>query len=120
MAASYRIAVVGDRDSVLGFQALGVAAFPVENGVEARAVLHRIAGEDYGIICLTEDLVLELEGDIARYQDAPVPAILLIPGGKGLLGVGMGALRAAAVRAVGLDILGDKQAVERGAGEWGT
>ena len=71
-------------------------------------------------ICLTEDLVLELEGDIARYQDAPVPAILLIPGGKGLLGVGMGALRAAAVRAVGLDILGDKQAVERGAGEWGT
>lgn len=118
--AKYRIAALGGRDSVLGLQALGVVTFPVENGVEARAVLHRIAGEDYGIICLTEDLALELEGDIARYQDAPVPAILLIPGGRGPLGVGMGALRAAAVRAVGLDILGGKQAAERGEGEWGT
>ena len=40
--ASYRIAVVGDKDSVLGFQALGLDVFPAEGPEEARAALHRL------------------------------------------------------------------------------
>ena len=35
----YKIAVVGDRDSVLGFQALGLSVFPVETAEEARRVI---------------------------------------------------------------------------------
>ena len=34
----YRIAVLGSRDSILGFQALGLSAFPVQNPEEARTV----------------------------------------------------------------------------------
>ena len=49
----YKIAVVGDRDSVLGFQALGLSVFPVETAEEARRVIHATAKEAYAIIYLT-------------------------------------------------------------------
>lgn len=103
--ANYRIAVLGDRDSVLGFQALGLSVFPVQDGQEARTTLHRLAREDYGVIYLTEGLAAELERDIARYQDVPTPAVILIPGREGPQGIGLGNLKAAAERAVGVDIL---------------
>ena len=103
--ASYRIAVLGDRDSVLGFQALGLSAFPAQSAEEAREILHRIAREDYAVIYLTETLAADLEQDIARYKDALTPAIILIPGKEGPLGIGMRNIKAAVERAVGADIL---------------
>ena len=46
--ASYRIAVVGEKDSVLGFQALGLDVFPAGGADQARTALHRLAKENYG------------------------------------------------------------------------
>ena len=48
--ASYQLAVLGDKDSVLGFKALGLATFPVESVDQARTTLHTLAKENYGII----------------------------------------------------------------------
>ncbi len=103
--ASYRIAVLGDKDSVLGFKALGLSTFPVESTDEARTILHRIAKEDYAVIYLTETLAVPLESDIARYKDELTPAIILIPGKEGSLGIGMNNIKKAVERAVGADIL---------------
>ena len=52
--ASYRIAVLGDRESVLGFKALGLDVFPAESVEEARSTLHRLAKENYAVVYLTE------------------------------------------------------------------
>ena len=52
----YRIGVIGDRDSVLGFQALGLEVCPVENAEEARQALHRMAKENFAILYLTEPI----------------------------------------------------------------
>ena len=38
----YRIAVVGDRDSVYGFAALGLSVFPAEDETEGARVLRRL------------------------------------------------------------------------------
>ncbi len=103
--ATYQIAVLGDKDSVLGFKALGLATFPVENADEARVTLHRIARENYAVIYLTETLAAPLEQDIARYKDELTPAIILIPGKEGSLGIGMRNIKKAVERAVGADIL---------------
>ena len=46
----YKIAVIGDRDSVLGFRALGLDVFPTENTDAGRRTLHRLAQEDYAVI----------------------------------------------------------------------
>ena len=85
----YRIAVLGDRDSVLGFKALGLDVYPAETAEEARPILHRLAREDTAILYLTEQLAAGLEAEIARYKDALTPAIILIPGKAGSLGISM-------------------------------
>ena len=48
---------------------------------------------------------MELEEEIAKYKDKPLPAILSIPGRAGNTGYGMANIRNAVVRAVGADIL---------------
>ena len=100
----YKIAVMGDRDSVLGFRALGLDVFFEENTESARRTLHRLAGESCAVIYITEQLAQHLTGDIARYKDAVMPAIILIPGKSGSLGLGEAGLKAAVERAVGADI----------------
>ena len=101
----YRIAVIGDADSVLGFQTLGLEVCPVNSADEARQAIHRMAREHYAILYLTEQLAAQLKSDIARYQDAVTPAIILIPGKEGSLGIGMANVKSAVERAVGADIL---------------
>ena len=92
MANSYQIAVLGDKDSVMGFKALGLTVFPVDDVEQARHTLHRLAREDYA-------------GDIARYKDELTPAVILIPGKEGSLGLGMANIKKSVERAVGADIL---------------
>ena len=69
----YKIAVVGDRDSVLGFQALGLSVFPVETAEEARRVIHATAKEAYAIIYLTEQLGTQLKDLLAQYEKELAP-----------------------------------------------
>jgi len=92
-----KIAVVGGAETVMGFKALGLEACPVANTAEARETLRRLTkdSEDYAIIYVEENLAQEL----------PKPAIILIPGREGPLGLGQTALKAAVERAVGSDIL---------------
>ena len=105
MAVSYRIAVIGDWESVMGFRALGLEAYPASSPEEAREIIHKLAKEDCAVIYLTEQLAVKLEDVIARYKDALRPAIILIPGKEGSLGIGMNSVTTAVERAVGADIL---------------
>ena len=105
MAETYRIAVVGDWQSVMGFRALGLETYTADTPETARALIHRLAKENCGVIYLTEQLAAKLEDVIARYKDMISPAIILIPGREGSLGIGKKAIQSAIERAVGSDIL---------------
>ena len=101
----YKIAVLGDKDSVLGFKALGLDVFPADDVDEARRILHTLAKENYAVIYLTEQYAARMEAEVARYKDALTPAIILIPGTEGSLGIGMANVKSAVERAVGADLL---------------
>ena len=101
----YRIGVIGDRDSVLGFQALGLEVCPANSAEDARQALHRMAKEGFAILYLTEQLAAQLGPELARYQSEITPTIILIPGKEGSLGIGMANVKTAVERAVGADIL---------------
>lgn len=103
--SEYKIAALGDRDSVLGFRALGLDVFPAEDVEEAKATLRRLAKENYAIVYLTEGYAKDMGPEIARYKDALTPAVILIPGREGSLGIGMANVKTAVERAVGADIL---------------
>lgn len=104
----YKVAVLGDRESVLGFKALGFDAVPAETTEDARNHLHRLAKDNYAVIYITEQLAEKLEEDISEYKDFVHPAIILIPGKDGSLGIGMRGVHSAVERAVGADILNNQ------------
>ena len=101
----YKIGVMGDSASVLGFKALGLDVFPVEDAEEAKKLLHRLAKEDYAILYMTEQLASQIPAEIEQYKDDLTPAIILIPGKEGSLGIGAANVKSAVERAVGADIL---------------
>ena len=101
----YKIAVMGDQDSVMGFKALGLDVCPVSDPEEGRVALHKLAKENYAIIYMTEQLASQIPAEVDRYKDALTPAIILIPGKEGSLGIGMANVKSAVERAVGADIL---------------
>lgn len=99
-----KIAVLGQRDSVLGFRALGLTTVFAESRETAVRELHRLAREEYTIIYVTEDLAQQMMEEINKYNDDPSPAVILIPGKGGSLGVAQARLQRAVERAVGADI----------------
>ncbi len=105
MAMTYRIAAVGDWESVMGFRALGLDTYPVADAAEAREKVRELAKEDCAVIYLTEQLAQGMEDVLSRYKDELRPAIILIPGRQGSLGIGKNNIQRAIERAVGADIL---------------
>ena len=100
----FKIAVLGDRDSAMGFKALGLDTFFVNTPDEARKTLHNLARDTYAIIYITEQLAADISADIDKYETSVTPAVILIPGKGGSLGLGAQALQTAIERAVGADI----------------
>ena len=101
----YKIAVLGDYDSIYGFAALGLTTFPVTAQEEAAAKLHQLVMNKYGIIYITEGLAAQLKHDIAKYQDQITPAIIQIPGISGNTGAGIEGVKKSVEQAIGSDIL---------------
>lgn len=105
MATTYQIAAVGDWESVMGFRALGLDTYPVTSVEEAREKVRELAKTTCAVIYLTEQLAKDMEDVIAHYKDEIRPAIILIPGREGSLGIGKANIQRAIERAVGADIL---------------
>ena len=101
----YKIAVMGDYDSIFGFAALGLDTFPVSSRKEAEEKLEALAGNQYGIIYITEDVAAECEKVIEKFKEQLLPAVILIPGVSGNTGNGVLGVKKSVEQAVGSDIL---------------
>lgn len=101
----YKIGIIGDKDSVLGFKALGLSVFPVTQPSEAEKILHQMAKERFAVIYVTEQVAKDIVESIDHYKDSRFPAIIPIPGNQGVLGMGMQGVKKSVERAVGADIL---------------
>lgn len=102
----YKIGIIGERDSVLGYMALGFAVHEAADAETAGRILHRLAADgEHAILFIVENYAAALEDEIAAYKDKPLPAIVTLPGAAGSTGYGMAALKSAVERAVGADIL---------------
>ena len=50
----YQVAVLGDRDSVMGYRALGMTVVAVDDAAEAAQLIEQLADDHYAVIFLTE------------------------------------------------------------------
>ena len=102
----YKIGIIGPREDTLLFMALGFCVKEAATAEQAAAQLHALAKSgEFATVFITEELAREIEQDIARYKDAPLPAITVIPGKNGSIGYGTESIRQAVIRAAGTDLL---------------
>lgn len=101
----YKIGVVGDKDSVLAFKAIGIDVYPVIESDQARKTIDRMAMEKYAVIFVTEQVASEIGETIERYNRETLPAVILIPSNQGTLNIGMQRIKDNVEKAVGVNIL---------------
>ncbi len=101
----YRIAVLGDRDSIYGFATLGLDIFPVSNQQEAVKQLKTLSDGAYAVVYITEQMASLLENEIDYLSKFPLPAIIPIPGLNGNTGMGIKMVKKSVEKAVGSDII---------------
>ena len=103
-----RIAVIGDKESVYGFAALGMDVYYTSDADDDTALFRRLCqSQSYSIIFITEAAAAELEREIEKYRAMPSPAVILIPGVSGNTGEGLRAVKASVEKAVGSDIFNE-------------
>ncbi len=101
----YKIGVVGDKDSVLAFKAIGIDVYPVIEEEEARKTVDKMALNKYAVIFVTEQVAKGIEETIERYNRETLPAIILIPSNQGSLNIGIQRIRDNVEKAIGVNIL---------------
>ena len=103
-----KIGVVGERDAVLLFKAVGLDVFFEDEGESANRTLHRLAREGYVTVFVTEKLFAACAETIEEFKGQAYPAIIPIPDQAGSRGVGEKMLRQNVEKAVGMDILSNQ------------
>lgn len=101
----YKIGVVGDKDSILAFKAIGIDVYPVVEAEEAQKIIDRMAMDKYAVIFVTEQVAQNIEETIERYNREILPAVILIPSNQGSLNIGIQRIRDNVEKAVGVNIL---------------
>ena len=121
MNNKYSIAIVGNKETILGFKALGLKTFNANTAEEATKVLFELkaatSGTDsktedtqaaYAIIFITEDLALGISPDDYKKLSAKaLPAIIPVPGSQGSTGYSLKRIGKMVEQAVGSDIMGE-------------
>ncbi len=102
---TYKIGVVGDKDSVSPFDYLALMYSMVRQRLKSRKTIDEMAKNEYGVIYITEQCANLVPETIERYKGQLTPAIILIPSHQGTLGIGLEEIQNSVEKAVGQNIL---------------
>lgn len=105
MSCMSKIAVIGDKDSILGFKAIGLSVYPVTEPTQAIGIINRLAKDGCSVIFITEQVAEGVKETVERYKTLPFPAIIPIPNNAGTTGVGLKGVRDNVEKAIGADII---------------
>ena len=103
-----KIAVVGDKDLILAFKAISMEVFCANTKEEGEAIIKKLA-KTHSVIFITENLAEQIDTLLAKYKTKAYPAIIPIPDGGKSNGYGMQGIKADVERAIGTDILFNKE-----------
>ena len=112
--STYNVAIIGPKDIISGFKALGVTPFDAKNGEIALEILKKIKNDieegaeqdKYATVMIIESLVEQIPvEEMDKITKGALPAIVALPGLEGSHGAGIAKLKRLAERAIGSDIL---------------
>lgn len=103
-----KIAFIGDIDTVLGFKALGVEAIVPRDDADAHKHFKRLVKEEASVIMVTEEMATPIKDEIEGTMYMAVPTVVVLPGIKGASRSGEQTIRELIIKAVGVDLMADK------------
>jgi V/A-type H+/Na+-transporting ATPase subunit F len=106
------IGAVGERDAVLAFRAVGMRVISAVTPEEVSSAVFRLASDGVPVIFITESAARRIPETLERYAGDPLVTIIPIPGTQGSDGYGMERVKANVIKAVGADLLLNKDMEE--------
>lgn len=100
----YKIAVVGDKESILGFSAIGMDMYPAYEEEDIKKVIPQLIEENYAIIYITENVSIKAQKYLTKIQTNRIPAIITIPSNTGSMQWGEKRIKDMVQKAVGIEI----------------
>ncbi|MBI4744895.1 MAG: V-type ATP synthase subunit F [Actinobacteria bacterium] len=97
------VAVIGDKNSIVGFSALGLKTYFADESEDVREIWSKIEKSGHSLVFVTEPVYLKINDLIS--DDSVAPIVLVIPAASGSTGVGRSLLKRVVEKAVGVDIL---------------
>ena len=86
--AETKIAVIGDRASVIIFSAVGITVKEADTPKDAQSAVMELVQEGYKIIYITEALFRELPDLAEKYRESAYPSLIPIPDRSGSMQIG--------------------------------
>ncbi len=100
----YKIAVVGDKESILGFSAIGIDMYPAYEEDDIKQIIPMLIEQNYAIIYITENVSIKAEKYLTKLKQNKIPAIVTIPSNTGSLRYGENRIKEMVQKAVGIEI----------------
>lgn len=104
-----KIAVIGDKDSVLAFRSVGVEVFDATTASEAKALVRKLSQEQYAVVIIAENLAEQIPDVLEKVKTQSFPAIVPIPTTAESSGFGMKGIKINVEKAIGIDIIFNKE-----------
>ena len=104
-----KIAVIGDKDSVLAFKAVGVEVFDAATALEAQTLLKKLSQERYAVVFIAENLAEQIPEALGKAKLQTYPAVVPIPTGNKPTGFGMQGIKSDVEKAIGVDVIFNKE-----------
>lgn len=100
-----KVAIIGDRTSVIGYRGLGLDAFDVRDTDAARKLWPDVLEQGYDVIFVTENVYGGMMDLIEEISEQATPAVAVIPPAGGGTGVGGERIKRVIEKAIGTDVL---------------
>ena len=100
-----QVGVVGEKEAVLAFRALGMRVIAAEDTDSVEHAVQKLVHEGVPLIFITERALSFSKELVAHYQGDSTVSISPIPGAQGTDGTGMRRVKANVEKAIGADIL---------------
>ena len=100
------IAVIGSREQVLPFLAMGASVYITDDKEDARGALIKFAEEKRPIILVSDELLRDMEDILDMFSLSSTPCITAIPGRSGRSSFYNDRINHIIKKAIGIDIKG--------------
>lgn len=104
-----KIAVIGDKDSVMAFKAAGVEVFDATTAEQARSLVKKLSQGQYAVLFIAENLAMQISDVLDKAKTQTFPAIVPIPTSAQPTGFGMQGIKSDVEKAIGVDIIFNKE-----------